>query len=243
LKDISVVLPCYNREKTIENEVLEVYTCLTGLKSIGDIEGFEVVVVDDGSEDGTLSSLKKLKKAMPFLTILTYGKNMGKGHAVKAGVLLSKGAVVCFMDADLSAPPSELRRFMYLLNSLDSGVVIGSRAGEGSLVNVPQPIHRRIMGRIFSLISSKIVPLGGISDTQCGFKMFKREEANLLFSKQKADGFSFDVEILHMARKSNIPIIEVPVVWSDKPGSSVRPFRDAFSMLLDLLKIRFLWGR
>jgi dolichyl-phosphate beta-glucosyltransferase len=165
---------------------------------------------------------------------------MGKGAAVRTGVLNATGRFVLFMDADGATPLGEIPK---LLAAIDEGydVAIGSRVvrREGE-VEVKTTIHRRIIGRTFAFLTG-LLALGGIADTQCGFKMFRREVATAVFSRQKIVGFAFDVEILFIARRLSLSIIEVPVNWVAQPGSKVNLVTDSLRMLWDNCWISWLY--
>jgi dolichyl-phosphate beta-glucosyltransferase len=162
--------------------------------------------------------------------------NRGKGAAVRRGVLESRGAYVLFMDADLSTPIEEVEKLLvYVRGGAD--VVIGSRGLAESDIRVHQPFPREAMGRIFNVLVRSLL-MGGFKDTQCGFKLFTREAAHALFSKQELDGFAFDVEVLLLAKELGYRIREVPVVWYHAPNSKVSPVTDASRMFRDLVKLR-----
>ena len=195
----------------------------------------EILVVDDGSTDGTR---EVARAACPHARVLEYGRNRGKGYAVRTGVLASTGALVLFSDADLSTPIEEVRK---LQAALDGGadVAIGSRALDGSDLQVRQPLPRELMGRGFNVLVQMFV-MQGIRDTQCGFKLMPGALARSLFAEVRLDGFAFDVELLWLARRRRLRIDEVPVVWRHAEASKVSPVTDAARMFVDLLRIRAL---
>ena len=199
---------------------------------------WEIVVVDDGSEDGTAEAAESSFDA-PACRLLQNPKNAGKGASVRRGMLAARGDVRLFSDADLSTPIDELPR---LLQALESGfdIAVGSRALRDSRVEVHQPLYRETMGKIFNLIV-QVVVLSGIKDTQCGFKLFRREAAESVFARQGLDGWCFDVEVLALARRLGFSIAEVPVRWLNSPATRLMVFRDSLRMFLDLFRIR--WGR
>ena len=165
--------------------------------------------------------------------------HMGKGATVRMGILNAKGRFILFMDADGATPLNEITK---LLAAIEDGydVAIGSRVvqhpGE---VEVKTSIHRRMMGRIFAFFVN-LFAIKGIADTQCGFKMFRREAAVEIFSRQKTVGFAFDVEILFIARRLSLSIAEVPVNWVAQPGSKVNLVTDSIKMLWDISHIGWL---
>jgi dolichyl-phosphate beta-glucosyltransferase len=191
-------------------------------------------VVDDGSKDKT----KEVVEQFPDVRLIAQPKNMGKGAAVRRGMLESTGDFRVFTDADFSTPIYELEK---LLEKFNSGfdVCIGSRAVDRSLVKEHQPFYREYMGRIYNWIVQLLV-IRGIKDTQCGFKGFTKKAAELVFSNTKIDGFSFDVEALYVAKLNNFKIAEVPVEWYNDDRSTVHPIKDSLRMFFEILKIRSL---
>jgi dolichyl-phosphate beta-glucosyltransferase len=172
------------------------------------------------------------------IRLLRNDKNSGKGYAVKRGVLSSSGDIVVFSDADESVTIDELPKFV---RSIEDGadVVIASRNIAGSSLIKRQALWRQTMGKIFNMFV-RAVAFGGIKDTQCGFKCFRREAAKALFSEQKIRGFAFDVEILYLARIKGYKIEQLPVRWINSPRSTVDPIRDSIIMLRDLFAVKKL---
>lgn len=235
-KSLSVVIPAYNEEKRLLPTLERVHAFLSA-----NYRDFEILVVDDGSADATVKVAGEFAAAHDRTRLLSNGRNMGKGAAIRKGVLESKGSMVLISDADLSTPVEELEK---LKTYIEEGyhVVAGSRALPGADVRVHQPFHREIMGRIFNLFVQGLL-VSGIKDTQCGFKLFTGPEARALFSKAIIDGFSFDAEILFLARKSGLKIKETPVVWLNSAASTVRIASDPAKMFLQLFKVRLNWLR
>lgn len=237
-ESLSVVIPAYNEESRI-------VATLEGVSGFleDNFRNFEIVVVDDGSSDATRSVVERLARELGDITLISYPANQGKGYAVQKGVLASRGELVLFSDADMSTPVEEVKR---LISSIREGfdIAIGSRGLRESDVRLKQPWYRQGMGKTFNLMV-RLLTVGGISDTQCGFKLFRGEVARSLFRKTLIKGFAFDVEVLFLAEKSGYKIKEVPVKWFNSPGSKVRLFRDSFRMFLELLRIRthYLAGR
>jgi dolichyl-phosphate beta-glucosyltransferase len=229
--EISIVIPAYNEEKRIGKTLKKVYEYFKEKK----IE-FEIIVVDDGSNDKTVEIVEKFSFDKKEIRILKHEKNMGKGAAVKTGILNAKGELILFTDADLSTPIEEFEK---LKKEIENGydIAIGSRGLKDSKIVIPQPFYRRIIGKIFPFLVRLIV-INDFKDTQCGFKLFKKEAGKKIFSQLKTNGFAFDVEVLARGKKENFKIIEVPVVWINSPYSSVKIFKDSFKMFISLLKIR-----
>lgn len=229
--ELSVIIPAYNEEETIEGTVRYIERYLSDLKL-----SHEIVVVDDGSTDSTLQIVETLAREIPSVRFLHYVPNRGKGHAVRTGILASAGDRVLFTDADHSTPIEELPA---LMAALDNGcaVAVGSRAVRGAIRTVHQPFHREIGGKALNLLI-QLFAVPGIKDTQCGFKLFTRKAARAIFPRCFIDNFSFDVEVLYLARQCRLKVPELPVHWAHHGPSKVRPFRDGFKMLLDIARIR-----
>ena len=233
MPQLSIVVPAYNEETKLYASLRIIVEYFRAQE-----ESFEVIVVNDGSSDRTLQIAEGASKEMQEIRIIDYKENRGKGYAVKKGVLDSSGEIVLFMDADLSTRPEEWPKFREALNNgLD--IAIGSRRANGSKIAKPQPILRETMGKVFTYLSNKILFSGQrISDISCGFKAFKREVAHELFAAQKLTDWSFDAEILYIAKKHNYSIVEVPITWTDDPNTKVKPIRAAAVAFIGLLKIR-----
>ena len=196
---ISIVIPAYNEEKRIK-KTLDRCLYYFGSKKIS----FEIIVVNDGSKDNTSKIVRKYKK----VRLISYFPNQGKGYSVKKGMLASKGDYVLFSDADLSTPIEEIHNLMKY--SKDYDVVIASRAVKESKVETIS--SRKFLGRVFNFIANILI-VRGIKDTQCGFKLFSKEAARKIFTKQTINGWAFDVEILFLAKKFKYKIKEVGVEW------------------------------
>lgn len=228
---ISVVIPAFNEAKRLPSTI-------TLVRSYFEKKGreCEILVVDDGSTDGSGSLAERMG-----VRVIRHAFNLGKGAAVKTGMLAAKGEVILFSDADLSTPMSEFEKLVVFLDRAQ--VVLGSRSVRGASVLERQPVYRMVIGKIFNKFV-RLVAVRGIIDTQCGFKIFTRRAAHEIFKRTLLNGFSFDVEVLFIARKLGLSILEVPVAWRNVQGSTVHPVKDAFRMLRDLFIIRWndLWG-
>jgi dolichyl-phosphate beta-glucosyltransferase len=229
--EISIVIPAYNEEKRIEKTLKKIYEYF---KEKG-VE-FEIIIVDDGSKDKTVEIVERFSLDKKEIRILKHEKNMGKGAAVKTGILNAKGELILFTDADLSTPIEEFEK---LKNEIEGGydIAIGSRALKDSKIIIPQPFYRRIIGRIFPLLVRLIV-IKDFKDTQCGFKLFKNEAAKKIFSRLKINGFAFDVEVLARGKKEGFKIAEIGVVWYNSPESKVSVLKAPIKMFLELNKIK-----
>lgn len=225
--DLSVVIPTYNESRRIVPTIASIVAHLaeTALS-------FEIVVSDDGSTDGTAGLVRDM--GLRNVVVLEPGVNRGKGAAVRAGVAAAGGRFVLFSDADLSTPIGEIDAMLELAESAD--VVIGSRGAAGSSETEKSGLRRFLS---WGARRTTQAALGlEITDSQCGFKLFRREAARTLFSCQRIDGFSFDAEILYLANRFGFTIAEAPVHWIDAPGSTVDPLRTAMTFVMDLVRIR-----
>lgn len=231
-KQLSIIIPAYNEEQRIIKTLEKIYEFMNSK----DFD-FEVIVVDDGSKDKTADLVNLFGRGVK---LIKQPKNMGKGAAVRRGILEAEGNWRLFSDADLSTPIYEIDK---LLKSALEGyeVSIGSRAVDYSKIKKHQPFYREFMGKTFNKIVQMLV-IKGIKDTQCGFKMFKAEAAIKVFSNSKIDGFGFDVEALYLAKKFNFKISEIPVEWYNDERSKVDPVRDSIRMFQEILKIKKLHG-
>ena len=230
---LSVVVPAYNEEVRI-GRTLEQMTAYLDTQNYS----WEMLVVSDGSTDKTESIVQDFCAKRPTVRLVSYRPNRGKGNAVRVGMLQAAGDRVLFMDADLATPPEETAKVM---THLDDGadVVIGSRPLKESQLEVRQPLHREVFGRISNKIV-QIVGVRGIKDTQCGFKLFTQSACKEIFKRCKMNGFSFDMEVLMIARDLGLRIDEVPIRWADQAGSKVVLWRDAPKVLADLIRMRMM---
>lgn len=193
----------------------------------------EVIIVENGSSDRTLELAREFASSQPNLIVL-HEERPGKGNAVRRGVLEAGGEYRFICDADLSMPINELAKFLPpVVNGFD--VAIGSREAPGA-VRYNEPSYRHWGGRAINLVIRLLI-LPGLNDTQCGFKCFRAEAARKLFGLQTLDGWSFDIEILYLARKKHMRIKEVPIQWYFDPDSKVNAVRDALRMISDIFRI------
>lgn len=230
---LSIVIPAYNEEKRIGASLQEIQAFLPN-----HFEQTEVIVVNDGSSDGTSQVVKPFiqQSGAHRLALIELPQNSGKGAAVKAGIERAAGDYILFMDADLSTPLSEISKALLPLQR-GKDIAIGSRACEGSNIIQRQPFYRESMGKIFNLLVRLLV-VNGISDTQCGFKAFRREAAKDIFNRLQTTRFGFDVEALLWAKILGYSVEEVGVTWVNSPHSRVSPIRDSLEMLWSLFRIR-----
>ncbi len=230
----SVVIPAFNEAQRLPPFLEKVVAYLEGRD-----EPYEVIVVDDGSIDGTADLVQA--RGMPSVSVLRLQPNAGKGAAVRAGMLAAKGAYRLFADADGATPIEELKRLEPLLVA-GADVVIGSRVLVDPGVSVTTRPHRVAAGRLFNWLVAR-VGLSGIADSQCGFKAFTAPAATRLFEALATQGFGFDVELLLLARAAGCRIVEVPVNWADQAGSKVGVLRHGPGMLWQIVTARRRVGR
>jgi dolichyl-phosphate beta-glucosyltransferase len=235
-KDISIVIPAYNEAEKIGAALSAIQELLCRQNRW---QTYEVIVAADGCTDRTMEIVTQRCRTFPQLRIVSYKKNQGKGCAVKTGVAITSGALVVFMDADLSTPATELLRLAEPIENKTADLVIGSRRMADSNILIRQPWHRRVMGLCLSLFTRMDLGLR-LFDTQCGFKLFNGKVARSLFADMNCPHFGFDLELLYRARRRRYRILEMGVSWRDNPSSSVRPIRDSIRVLAFACKLRLL---
>jgi dolichyl-phosphate beta-glucosyltransferase len=236
LPHVSLIIPAYNEADRIGQTLESVLAYLRQQPYT-----WEVLVVDDGSSDATATIVARYA---PEVQLLRLPRNRGKGAAVREGMLRARGRYRIFTDADLSTPIEELEPMLHHLTH-GADVCIGSREVDPSRLQRPQPAYRRWMGRIFRRIVQWLVfpdmpELRAIEDTQCGFKGFRAEVAEALFSRARIDGFSFDVELLYLAARAGYRIVQIPVRWRNDPRSHIHLLRDSLRMLREVACIRHM---
>jgi dolichyl-phosphate beta-glucosyltransferase len=232
---LSIVIPAYNEERRLPSTLDTILAWLDG----SPYRDAEVLVVDDGSSDGTAALVEARATADSRVRLVRNPGNCGKGYAVRHGMLEAKGEWILFSDADLSAPIEELPKLLAAAQQNDAAIAIGSRALDRSLIGVHQSQWREMSGILFNRVMRLITSLP-FSDTQCGFKLFRRDAARKVFPLQRLDGFSFDVEDLFVAHVLSLATIEVPVKWNNVEGTKVSAIQGIRSFL-DLLRIRWYW--
>lgn len=227
---LSIVVPAFNETKRILPSIDRILAYMDGR---GDT--FELLVVDDGSDDGTAELVQERYAGDERLRVLRYTPNRGKGYAVRFGMTHAVGELILLTDADLSTPIEELEK---LQAAVDAGqdIVIGSRAHRDAEIRERQPLFREAGGKLFNLLVRLLV-LPDLRDTQCGFKLFRRSSVEPVLPTLIIDGFAFDVEILALARARGAKIAEAPVIWVNKLASRVR-MAAAARAYVDLIGIR-----
>ncbi|MEP6887888.1 MAG: dolichyl-phosphate beta-glucosyltransferase [Nitrospirales bacterium] len=229
---LSVVLPAYNEQ----DRLLPYLTSITRyLSQRGD--PYEIVVVDDGSRDETAQRVTRFASDAPTVRLIRLPANRGKGAAVRAGMLAARGTLRLMADADGATPIQELERLDHALAE-GADLAIGSRflGSRDRRYRVQARWHRTVLGNLFNHVAQHL-GLNGITDTQCGFKLFRKRVAEDLCSVARIDGYGLDLELLYVARRRGYRIAEVAINWTDQPGSKVRVFRDGIRMFRELLAV------
>jgi glycosyltransferase involved in cell wall biosynthesis len=239
--ELSIVIPAFNEEKRLDHTITRVWDYFDAYPP--GPGGIEIIVVDDGSTDGTARLVVERARKIPSLRLVSNGENRGKGYSVRRGMLEARGRVAFFTDADLSSPIEESRKLLRAIR-VGHDVAIGSRALDRSLIAVRQSRFREIAGIIFNGFVRLFTGLP-FEDTQCGFKAFVREPSRVIFEQQRTERFGFDPEILFLARRHGLRSVEIPVRWAHDPATKVHVLRDSLLMFADLIYIRWnvLMGR
>ncbi len=231
--ELSIVIPCFNEAKRLKPNLSSFQTHIQ--KKLP--ERAEIVFVNDGSTDQTLNILEEFKKNLlqPSVKIVSYQPNRGKGCAVKQGILQAGGDKVIVMDADFSIHLDEIERCLALLDSYD--IVVGTKKHLLTQTMVKQRIPRRILGKGFTMMTNFFLGLR-FTDITCGFKGFRTPVAKNLFKRAAVERWSYDSEILFLAKLFNYKTFELPVRWYHMEGSKVSPVVDTFGSFRDLIKIK-----
>lgn len=229
---LSIVAPLYNEEKRLVNGFNAIHSYLKDK-----FYTWEIILVDDGSQDKTHEMVLDIENRYANVHAIKNEKNMGKGSAVRNGVLCATGDIILFTDIDLSVPISYVDAFIAKIQE-GYDAAIGSRRIKGSIIETHQPFIREFMGRCFTFLSNLLLGIN-FSDHTCGMKAFKKEAAHALFKRQILERWAFDSEILFLSKKLGLRVIEAPVSWKDMPGTKVRKIKDAITSFIEIIKIRF----
>jgi glycosyltransferase involved in cell wall biosynthesis len=225
---LSIIIPAHNEEGRLPRTLEQIIAHLEK-----QAYSSELIVVENGSSDRTLKLALEFASRHPKLTVI-HEEKRGKGNAVKRGVVSARGEYRFICDADLSMPIEELQKFIPpLLNDFD--IAIGSREAQGA-IRYNEPPYRHWGGRAINFMIQLLI-LPGLNDTQCGFKCFRAEAAEQLFRQQTLLGWSFDIELLYLARHKRMRIKEIPIQWYFDPDSKVKAVKDALRMISDIFRI------
>jgi dolichyl-phosphate beta-glucosyltransferase len=231
-RSLSIVIPAYNEERRLPATLDGV----TRYLARGGWDFSEILVVDDGSRDGTVCAAEDFAARAPSLRVLRNPGNRGKGYSVRHGMLEARGDWALFTDADLSTPIDQLETLWSAARECGAQVAMGSRALDRSLIGVHQPLLRESAGKLFNVAVRLITGLP-FQDTQCGFKLFETRAAREIFQRQRLHRFGFDVEVVFIARQLGYSVIEVPVKWNDVAGTKVGAL-SGLSAFLDPVRVR-----
>lgn len=229
--ELSIVFPAYNEELALAQALRRTASYLDGRRLRA-----EVVVVDDGSVDGTLRIAREFAGADSRFRVVRHSPNRGKGHAVSRGMLAARGAYRAFLDVDLATPVEDTDKLLAPLRE-GADLAIGTRYHQSATIEVAQSRARRFMGWVFRKLAGALLSLQ-VSDITCGFKGMRGDVAEALFRVQRETGWAFDAELIHLARTWQLDVREVPVRWRDSGDSRVRPLANAWESLGELVRIR-----
>jgi dolichyl-phosphate beta-glucosyltransferase len=232
--DLSIVIPAYKEAAKIQQDIEAAAEFLIRHNITG-----EILVVDDGSPDNTVEVAKAMEPYVPNLQVLTYRPNRGKGHALRYGMARTRGSKVMFADSGLCVPYEIATIALTMLDLEMCDMAIGSRRMRGS-IRRRQPLHRRIGSKCYSFLIHTLMGLPlYISDTQCGFKLYRGEVARHLYAATFTDGFMFDIEVILRGLMGGYQVLEFPVLWSNDADSRFNPLTGSWRLLKDLAVIRW----
>ena len=226
---MSIIIPAYNEERRLPTSLEQVDRFVAAQPY-----PIEVVVVNNNSRDATRRIADEFAARHSYMRVMDQSRQ-GKGAAVQKGMLAATGEFLFICDADFSMPVEEISKFMPP-NAASYDVAIASREVPGAR-RVDEPQYRHLMGRVFNLIV-RVLAIPHIQDTQCGFKVFRRQAARDVFALQTIDGWGFDVEVLFIALKHGYQLIEIPITWYYKPQTKISPLRDSINMVLEVMRVR-----
>jgi glycosyltransferase involved in cell wall biosynthesis len=229
---LSIIIPAYNEEQRLEVSLVKIGAYLQQQNISA-----EILVIDDGSGDGTVAVAERALAGLPG-RLVRNEENRGKGYAVRRGCMEARGRWLLLTDADLSAPIDEYAKLAEAARDFDLDIVFGSRAAPGALIEVRQNPVREYMGKCFNLLMRSMTGLP-FRDTQCGFKLMDRKRTLPIIESMVVDRFAFDVELIFLAVRFGLKVREVPVVWRNEPMSRVSMLSDPLNMLFDVARIRW----
>ena len=226
-----MVVPAYNEAVRLPGYLKDIQAYFEGRDEL-----YEIIVVDDGSRDGTAERVREVAAGRPGVIVHALPQNRGKGYAVRAGMARAVGALRLMADADGATPIGEVARLEAAI-AAGADIAVGSRVLPDPTVARQVRTHRMLSGHVFNFLVRRLGVVG-VVDTQCGFKLFRGAVAAALFPRLATDGFGFDVELLLLAQRRGYRVAEVPVTWADQPGSKVGVLRDGPRMLREVLAAR-----
>ena len=232
---LSIIIPAFNEAHKIGQDIIAADAFLTS----EDIDG-EIIVVDDGSSDNTAEAAQTAGNSVQTPCLVErLDENYGKGRAVRTGVLKSTGEFVLFADSGLCIPFQQVHVGIDLIVSGQCQIAHGSRKMSGCHISRPQSIYRKVCSKLFHwFLIHDIYRLGNLTDTQCGFKVYRGDIARRLYADSIVDGFMFDVEIILLALSQELTICEFPVDWTWDPDSRLKPIHVAINVFLDLIRLK-----
>ena len=234
MKTLSFVIPVYNEQTRIK----KTFEALKRVKLPHGLKLSEVIFVNDGSTDQTKTKINRFRsknKKIANIKLVNYEKNMGKGFAVRQGMLSGSADYILFFDADMSTPLSEIDKFVPLMEA-DADVIFGTRKNGQSTVLKHQPLYRELLGKGFTLMTKAALGVK-TTDFTCGFKAFSRNASFRIFSKALINGWGYDAEIAFLAKKSGFEIYEQSVIWTNDERTKVKLYKAIPQTVADLFKI------
>ncbi|MFC2049005.1 glycosyltransferase [Elusimicrobiota bacterium] len=234
--NVTIIIPAYNDENIIGSSIEKVISYFSSINY-----NYELIIIDDGSTDGTIDIIKTNMNRYPAIRLITNTKNCGKGFSVKKGIETAIGEFILFTDSDLQI---HIDQFEYFLNHLknDNQLIIASRLKKQSEVTGKQPF-KRLIARLILHYLTKLILFNDIADPQCGFKLFPAKFAKDIFKKISIPGFGFDLELLYLWKKNSGEVIELPVKWHVNLSSKVSILRDGFRIFLDIFRIKLKYNK
>lgn len=240
-KKLSIIIPCYNEGNKIRKKLTELESFMhelvkeSKIKPI--IKTFEIIVLSDGAKDNTASEILAVATKNKWIKPVINDENHGKGFVIRQGFGLADGEYIMFMDADLSVDINGIRKALLLQKENPYAAIIGSRKHPMTYIEGVDKWHRKLMSWVLNFITQTVLPLKGVRDTQCGFKMYPYQYAKFIVEKQLMERFSFDLEHLLIMRLNGGKILEMPIHYYKQETSTVNPVRDTIRFLSDLKDI------
>lgn len=229
--NLSVIIPCFNESHCLINNLSLITKTLDALNL-----SYEIILVNDGSTDTTLSLAQQFYHQ--HVSIISYTTNMGKGYAVKQGMLKANGDYRIFMDIDLSTSLESIQQFLSIINTKPHDIIIGNRKSSKQYQMLSQPFSRQVLGKAFTRLTNCWLGCHH-HDFTCGFKMFSKQACAIIFPRLRINRWSFDAEILFIAHLHHLNVVEEPVIWKHQKNSKVRLLKDIMTSLIGLIMIRF----